>query len=259
MSERDSYQLGVPCWVDLMTNDVDGAHRFYGDVFGWAVEDQGEEFGHYGMASLRGKTVAGIMPVPPGQSMPTAWSTYLATPNLDTTAAKVKDAGGTVMMAPMDIGDAGRMAVVQDTAGAIVGFWQAKDHVGSELVNEPGTLCWNELHVRDAEAADEFYGAVCGYEFEKMEGPPGFDYALLKVDGKIVGGRMKMGADFPEQMPPHWLCYFAVEDTDAAVEKIRASGGTVSNGPNDSEYGRMAICADPAGAAFAVITMAQEA
>ena len=257
MSERDSYQNGVPCWVDLMTNDVDAAHRFYAGLFGWEIEDQGEAFGHYGLAMLRGKTVAGIGPLQDA-GMPPAWSTYLATSNLDTTAAKVKDAGGTVLMPPMDVGDTGRMAVVQDPVGAVVGFWQAKEHLGAALVNEPAAPCWNELHTRDTAAADEFYSAVCGYELEKMDGPPGFDYMLLKIDGRPVGGRMKMGADFPAEVPPHWLTYFAVDDTDAAAEKVRAIGGSVTNGPNDSPYGRMAICTDPAGAMFAIIKLAQE-
>jgi predicted enzyme related to lactoylglutathione lyase len=257
MSERDGYQNGVPCWVDLMTNDVDAAHSFYAGLFGWEIADQGEEYGNYGLATLRGRTVAGIGPIQdPG--MPPAWTTYLATTNADTTAAKVKDAGGTVLMAPMDVGETGRMALAQDPAGAVVGFWQAKEHIGAELVNEPGTLCWNELHVRDTQAADEFYRAVCGYELEKLDGPPGFDYKMLNVDGRPAGGRMHMGQDFPAEVPAQWLCYFAVEDTDAAVEKIKAAGGSLTVGPNDSAYGRMAICADPAGATFAIIKLAEE-
>ena len=124
-------------------------------------------------------------------------------------------------------------------------------------MNESGALCWNELHARDAAAADEFYGAVAGFQFEKLEG--GMDYSLLQVDGKNVGGRMKMGEDFPAQVPPHWLCYFAVDDADAAAEKIRALGGSVDHGPHDSPYGRMAMCTDPTGAAFAIITLSEEA
>jgi predicted enzyme related to lactoylglutathione lyase len=255
MSERDSYKLGTPCWVDLTTNDVAVANRFYQELFGWEIEDQGEEYGHYGMATLRGKTVAGIGPIQPGEAMPSVWSTYLATPNLDTTMAKVKDAGGTVVMPPMDIGEAGRMAVAADAAGAFVGFWQAKDHVGSQLVNEPNTLCWNELHVRDADTADEFYAAVCGFEYESMSDTPDFDYNLLKVDGDAVGGRMKLGAGMPAEMPSYWLSYFAVEDTDATVEKIRSLDGSLVSGPDDSPYGRMAVCTDPTGATFAIIAM----
>ena len=116
MSERDSYQNGVPCWVDLMSTDAAAANRFYAGLLGWDVEDQGEEFGHYGMATLRGKTVAGIGPTQ-DRNMPSAWTTYLATSNIDTTVAKVKDAGGEVLMPPMDVGDAGRLAIWLSASG----------------------------------------------------------------------------------------------------------------------------------------------
>jgi len=253
--ERSNYQSGVPCWVDLMTTDLPTAQRFYAEVFGWEVEDMGEEFGHYGMATLRGKRVAGIGPVPPGQSM-SSWNTYLATNNLDATAAKAKDASGTIVVAPMDIGDAGRMAMLQDPAGALVGFWQPGTNTGAQLVNEPGALCWNEVHVRDGDAADSFYGAVFGYETEQLEGD--LDYKMYKVDGNAICGRLAMSGEAAEEMPSMWLCYFAVESTDAALDQIRASGGSVMFGPEDTPYGRMAQCADPAGAGFAVIQMMPE-
>ncbi|HSV67828.1 MAG TPA: VOC family protein [Mycobacteriales bacterium] len=255
MSERTSYLPGVPCWVDLATTDPAGANRFYGELFGWTVHDQGAEFGNYGMAELRGKTVAGIGPVPPGSQSPPAWSTYLASPDIDETVATVKEAGGMVVMGPMDVGDAGRLAFAQDPAGAFVGFWEAKDHPGAQLVNEPGAVAWNELVVRDAAAADRFYQALFGYELEKVDGPPDFDYVLVKVGDDGVAGRYLAGAEVPPEVPPHWLTYFAVEDTDAVAEKITALGGTVVRAPADTPYGRMATCVDPAGATFAIIRL----
>jgi len=257
MSERTTkYDPGVPCWVDLMTTDVATANRFYAEVFGWEIEDQGEEFGHYGLASLNGATVAGIGPLMPGQSTPPAWTTYLATNSADASAAKAKDAGGTIQAPPMDVGDLGRMAVVQDPAGAFVGLWQAGTFIGAERVNEPGTLCWNEVHVRDAAAADEFYGALFGYEMPSMGG--GMDYKMLNLGGRPVGGRMKDTDDMPE-LAPYWLCYFAVDDADAAADRIRSSGGTVASGPGDTPFGRMAQCLDPAGAGFAIIQLTNAA
>lgn len=258
MSERTSYQPGVPCWVDLSTSDPAGAQRFYADLFGWEVEDQGEQYGHYGIALLHGKTVAGIGPLPPGGQALPAWSTYLATDNLDETIATVKEAGGNVVMGPMDIGEAGRMAFAQDPAGALVGFWQALDHIGSQLVNEPGTFCWNELTVTDVAAADEFYGVLFEYEFEKLPESEDNDYVLLKIDGQVVGGRGRMAAEAPTQTPPHWLLYFAVADTDAIAAKVTSGGGTVISPPRDSPYGRMATCTDPAGAVFAIISMPEQ-
>src|SRR5262249_10647765 len=257
VSERSSYQPGVPCWVDLITTDVAAANRFYAEVFGWEIEDQGEEYGHYSLARLRGMRVAGVSPMPPGQTMPSAWSTYLTTSNLDTTAAKVKDAGGDIVMAPMDVGSVGRMAMVQDPAGAFVAFWQAGDTIGAELVNEPGALCWNELHVRDAQAADQFYTTSGGFELEQVEGE--LDYAMMKIDGTGVAGRLRMEGEAAAQTPAHWLCYFAVEDTDGSLNQIRSSGGSVMYGPEDTPFGRMAQCTDPTGAMVAIIQLSEMA
>jgi uncharacterized protein len=78
MPERTGYEPGTPSWVDLSTTDLDGALRFYGDLFGWDFEDMGEDAGHYHQARLRGKRVAGVGPTQPGAPPMTTWTTYLA-------------------------------------------------------------------------------------------------------------------------------------------------------------------------------------
>jgi predicted enzyme related to lactoylglutathione lyase len=84
--------------------------------------------------------------------------------NADETAEKVKQAGGTVVMAPMDVMTAGRMAVFQDPYGAFFSISQAGDHHGAQLINEPGSLSWNELNTHDTEGAAAFYAAVFGWK-----------------------------------------------------------------------------------------------
>jgi hypothetical protein len=124
------------------------------------------------------------------------WMTYLATSDANATAAKIKGAGGQLVMEPMDVMDVGRMAVAVDPAGAVFGVWQARAFPGAQIVNEPRAMCWNEHVSRDFEGSKAFYAAVFGYEYGDMSGD-GFSYATFKVDGRDVGGIGDLHAGVP--------------------------------------------------------------
>ena len=235
MSERTSYAPGIPCWVDLGSPDVEAAAGFYSGLFGWEAPElpNSAEMGGYRRATKDGVDVAGMMPLMQ-EGQPPAWSSYVSVADADATAAAVKEAGGSVIAEPMDVAGLGRMAVFADPTGAVFGIWQPGTFAGAGRVNEPGALAWNELGTRDVDAAKAFYSAVFGWEIEDHE----------------MG---EMGT-YTE-----WLVYFAVENTDAAVETVKSSGGGVSFGPIDIPAGRFAIVTDPHGAAFAVIQQPDEA
>jgi uncharacterized protein len=254
MSERTSYVPGTPSWVDLGTPDIEGAATFYGNLFGWSVEEgeNAEQTGGYRQAKLRGKPVAGVMPLMQ-EGQPPAWSSYVSVADADATAAKVAEAGGSVIAEPMDVMDLGRMAIFADPTGAVFGIWQPGTFVGAEVVNEANALVWNELNTRDPEAAKEFYGAVFGWGFEDMEVENVGTYSSLKVGEDAVGGMLDITGRVPDEVPAHWLTYFAVEDTDATLEKLKQLGGSVNFGPVDIIAGRFAVVSDPFGAVFAVI------
>src|SRR6516165_7721700 len=257
MPERTSYTQGTPSWVDLPTTDQAAAKAFYAGLFGWTYDDQpmgaegeGGEGQVYSMAMLGGHEVAAISTQPPEMAAagaPPMWNTYLAVDSVDDATAKVEAAGGKVAMAPFDIMDAGRMSFVMDPSGAPVALWQAGQHIGATLVNEPGAISWNEL-ITDNPAALPFYEQVLGLTTTTTE--MGEDkYTMFQVGGKEVGGTM------PPQMagmPNHWHVYFAVADADAAAAKIRELGGSVMAGPFDTPIGKMAVVTDPQGAAFSI-------
>src|SRR5580765_6166379 len=159
---RDTpWPAGYPCWVDVMTSDLEAAKAFYGGLFGWNAVDGPPEAGGYVIADVGGNPVAGLMAIPPDMAgHPSVWTTYLATDDADATAAAITANGGTLSMPPMDVMDVGRMAVAQDPTGGTFGLWQAKAHTGVHLANEPGALTWNEFMTRDYEGAKAFYGAV---------------------------------------------------------------------------------------------------
>jgi uncharacterized protein len=259
MPKKSEYAQGTPSWVDLQTTDQSGAKQFYAALFGWSYDDEAmPQGGVYSMANLNGETVAAIAPMPPGvpEGMPPMWSTYIAVDDADAAVEKVGPAGGQVMMPATDIGDAGRMAFVADPTGAVVGLWQAKQHIGATLVNESGALIWNELITDKPDAAMAFYEAVVGISTATMEMGPGQTYTLLKVNGEDVGGCM--APPMPD-VPNHWHVYFAVDDADATAAKAAAEGGSITVEPFDiPSVGRSAVLADPQGAVFSVLKPAPQ-
>ena len=254
MPEINEFPPGLPSWADLMTPDTDAAASFYGELFGWESKEGAgdpEETGGYRLFMRDDKQIAGLMRSQQ-EGQPPSWNTYIAVSDADEVAEKVEEAGGEVMMGPLDVMDQGRMAFFTDPTGAALGVWQAKEHKGAEVVSEPGSVAWNQVNTRDPEKAEEFYKAVFGWDSERVD-TGGADYWEWQLDGKSVGGMFRMGDDFPDEVPAHWIVYFAVEDTDAATEKAKEGGAQVRAEPIDNEAGRFAVLTDPAGAAFAVI------
>jgi hypothetical protein len=251
--EKTAYEPGTPSWVDLSTPDVDAAARFYSGLFGWDPVDQGAEFGGYRMCQLRGKSVAGMGPqMQPG--MPPVWTSYVAVEDADVAAKAVTTAGGQVFAEPMDIPSSGRMAIFADPTGAAFGVWQAGGFAGAELVNEPGTVCWNELTTRQADSAAAFYHAVFGWQADNRQMGP-MTYTEWNSGGRSIGGMMPMDESWPAAVPAHWMVYFAVDDTDATAAKAAELGGQVSVPPTDIPPGRFAVLNDPQGAVFSVLKM----
>ena len=244
MSERDGYPQGVPSWADLATTDLAGAREFYGALFGWEWEVSGPEFMHYSQALLRGRRVVGAGPVM-GEGQPVGWMTYLAVDDADKVVESVAAAGGTVIVPPMEIPESGRMALAADPTGAAFGLWEAAAHRGSELVNEPGTVVWNELVTPDPAAARPFYTATLGLEWteEDVDGEP---YSLFAVGGRTAGGATPGST-------PHWELYFEVADTEASVARARELGAEVLSPVTPTPQGPMAVLRDPQGGRFSII------
>jgi len=250
--EVESYEHGVPSWVDLGTPDPKKAAAFYSALFGWDVQEGPPEAGGYAIAHVRGKAVAGLGPQQnPG---PPVWMTYVNVDSADDVAAKVKKAGGMVFMEPFDVMDVGRMAVTADPAGAVIGLWEPKAHKGAGIVNEPGTFSWSELVTTDLAGAKAYYKAIFGWDEETHGDGPGA-YTEWKLGGRSIGGMMLKPDMIPAEVPPFWSVYFLVTDTDATVKQVEELGGSVMMPGMDIEPGRFAVVADDSGASFNVITM----
>jgi uncharacterized protein len=272
-ARRDGYIPGVPCWVDASEPDPDAAAEFYGGLFGWELEDTmpPEAPGKYFMARLRGLDVAAVGSIPEGAPPIAMWNTYFWVDSADESASKVRDAGGSTVMEPFDVMDAGRMAFVTDPEGAAFGLWQAKENRGAQLVNDPGALNLNALNTRDVEGAKSFYGSVFGWEvLDLSPGPlmwtlPGFGDFLERDNPDLRKEMAAAGApegfedvvamitpiaDDQPETPPHWSAIFATDDADAAAAKTTELGGQVIVPPFDAPWVRMTVLADPQGATF---------
>ncbi|MEU9206456.1 VOC family protein [Streptomyces sp. NPDC048415] len=245
---------GGPCWTELATSDLEAAKRFYADLFGWRPEtDPRQEAGGYTIAHLGDAAVAAISPLYQ-DSQPVAWNVSFAVADADAAVRAVQDAGGTVVLGPMDVFDVGRFAVAFDPDGAAFQLWQARAFPGAGLFNAPGALGWVELLTRAPDRVTEFYTRVFGWTVNASE-----EYTQWGIDGADFGGMLTMDEKFPHEVPSHWLPYFAVEDVDATANAAVGAGGSMLMEPTSVPDGpRIAVLRDPQGAVFGIHVAGEE-
>src|SRR4029450_3892084 len=244
------------------------AMAFYGALFGWEFEvGVPSETMRYTQCRLGGRRAAALADNPDPEATTFWWNVFLAAGDCDATVRRVTDNGGTVVIAPMDIPDQGRMAVVKDPVGAQFGLWEGRGSVGCEVVNEPGSLLRNDLVTPDPEPARAFYAAVFDFTLDGNPDLPDLDFTFLRrPDGHEIGGVMGIeGAPAPSwhtlfdgarttargAPPSPGTALFEVADTDAAVARAADAGGTPGT-PEDFVYGRLATVTDPFGAEVSV-------
>ncbi len=281
MSERDRYIPGVPCWVDTSHPDPESAVDFYRGLFGWEFEDvmpPGSPVKYF-IARLRGSDVAAVGSQPEGAPPMAVWNTYVWVESADETAAKVRAAGGSVLMEPFDVMQSGRMAVFSDPQGAAFSVWQANEHRGAGIVNEHGSLNFNDLNTRDPQGAAAFYGTVFGWKVLDLGGGaqvwtlPGYGDFLEQRNPGMRAGMAAMGAPagfedvvasinpIPDDRPdvaPQWTVTFSVDDAEATAARATELGGEVIVPPFEAPWVRMAVIADPGGATFNVSKLVPE-
>lgn len=258
MTQMTNYAPGTFCWVDLSAHDMSSAKRWYADLFGWEARDQdtGDDGPPYAMFTKDGKTVAGIGQMNDemkGQGIPPMWNSYVSVESAEAVAARAKELGGSVMVPAMQVMDAGWLTFVQDPTGAALGVWQPLAHHGAQLVSEPGALCWNELATRDTAAVGPFYEQLFGWSLEEQ--PMGdMTYVTIKNGDRDNGGMIQMNAQW-EEIPPHWMIYFATDDIDESVAKVESTGGKIHVPITDIPPGRFAVVSDPQGGVFSLIEL----
>ncbi len=244
---------GAPIWLDLFTPDPASAARFYSEIAGWAASPPSEEFGGYQIFSHGEGPIAGMMLNDGSQGMPPAWTIYLETPDVDATAAKITENGGTVVMPPMTVGDMGKMLFAIDPAGAYFGAWEPGSNQGFHVRGEVGAPAWFETHSKDYDASVAFYRNAFAWDLNVLSDSDDFRYSTQGEGDDALAGIMDSAGFLPPEVPSHWSFYLEVADTDAAIAKAIELGGQLVSGPDDSPFGRLAELADPQGARFKVM------
>jgi predicted enzyme related to lactoylglutathione lyase len=255
MAQAVATLLNRPAWVDLASSDASAARDFYGQLFGWNIEvNPDPQYGGYAIANVGAHQAAGIGPTQ-SPEQPTAWSLYIGTDDVDALAAKVPGAGGTVIAAPFDVGDQGRMATFADPSGAMISAWQAAS-MRPFRAGDSKTFAWAELNARGLKAAIPFYERLFGWTSSTSEYGEGLEYTQFAVDGQNILGALEMSPEIPAATPSYWMVYFAIDDLDAAFKKATDLGAKEMVAPSEIPGGgRFAILSDPQGAMFGLMTV----
>jgi len=248
MGERTGYTPGTFCFADLGTDDRDAAASFYGGLFGWNAEPTQ---GAYTMFTLGGKPVAGMFQAPEGYAI--SWLSYISVDDADAVSARARELGASVPLEPRAVSDEaeiGRSGLLEDPQGALVALWEPGLHVGAGLVNEVGTMVWNQLATSDVEAAKGFYTELFAWTTEPVDDAQGDYWNWRNRDAWLNGGVMALRAG---DTPPHWQVWFTVEDAAGAVARAQELGGTeLAPAAQTPVGGHVAVLRDPTGAAFVV-------
>ena len=262
MANIEKHAPGSFCWFELGTSDQNAAKKFYGSLFGWASEDfpMGPA-GVYTIFRLGGRDVGATYTLNAQQQpgVPPHWMVYVSVGSADDAAKKAASLGGKVCAPPFDVMDKGRMAVVQDPAGAAFSIWQPKSSAGTTVTGVGGTACWVDISTPDPESAKKFYGGLFGWKFtEDTDDDPPSGYIHIQNGEEFIGGIPPAKFRDPHA-PPHWLAYFQVDDFDASTAKATQLGGRFLMPPTFMEnVGHIAVVADPQGAVFALFKLARK-
>ena len=111
-------------WNELITSDPDGAMKFYGGLFGWTTQPFPESASGYTIFLYKGTMFGGVM-APPQPGIPSHWLNYVSVEKLEPVIDKATSLGAAVCVGPMDIGSAGRIAILTDPQGAAIGLHEA--------------------------------------------------------------------------------------------------------------------------------------
>jgi len=249
---------GTPIWYELQTSDPDAAKTFYDDVVGWTIDAKPIEGMDYRMIDTGGGDfVGGVMrlteDMKTGGARP-GWMFYIGVENVDASVEKVKAAGGSVIMAPWDIPNVGRMAIMRDPQGIPFYVMRGASEENSNAFSRDGLgKCnWNELSTDDQQGALKFYGDVFGWTYpDKMPMGEMGDYVFIDVAGTTIGAIMQRPKDSP---PANWRFYFRAPDIEVAGDKVKRGGGTVHMGPMEVPGGdRIIVISDPEGANVGIV------
>jgi predicted enzyme related to lactoylglutathione lyase len=242
------WRYGQFTWRELLTNDVAKSRGFYGELFGWSFEEMPMPgAGTYTTVKLGQRGIGGLWKLPEGAPFPPYWGGYISVENADRALKAVTDKGGKLLMPAQDIEGVGRFAPFMDSTGAAVSVLQANEP-SAPVPERPEVhdFCWETLNTTDANKAKDFYAAVAGW---KVETGPESGMTIFTAGAKQVADLQVA----PPGMHSNWLSHVVVRKLEASRDKAAKLGAKVLMPLIDiPKIGRMAVIADPQGAALSL-------
>ncbi|HEY6290553.1 MAG TPA: VOC family protein [Terriglobia bacterium] len=256
MPNIEKHSPGSFCWIELHTTDQAAAKKFYGMLFGWQANDvplgPGDFYTFFRLQDRDAAAACTLRPEQRAQGVPPHWMLYVTVDSADQAAARAAQLGGEAVAPPFDVGDSGRMAILQDPSGAAIAVWEPKNNHGTGIGGVDGTLCWADLSTSDRDRAGAFYSELFGWKIGKEDEDPAHAYWHLMNGEEFIGG-IPPATHRQPNVPSHWQVYFAVSDCDATAAQAKDLGAQFFVPPTTFEdVGRMAVLADPQGAVFAI-------
>ena len=222
MPAVNEHAQGLPCWVDASVSTSiqrQGLIDFYSQLFGWSFDVNSPETGSYSIARHNGRAVLGIGEQPDGRG---SWVTYFSTSDIERTAERARDNGGSVFFPPMQVMDVGWMALVLDPTGAVHGLWQPITFAGFEVVHEPNSLGWFDHVSEDIQSAAKYYERVLGNGIESdfQEG-----MAILRRGEEWFAS---LTHEVGTEQLPQWTPVFVVDSLERTKRRVRELGGAIT-------------------------------
>ncbi|MEJ2310202.1 MAG: VOC family protein [Gammaproteobacteria bacterium] len=239
-------------WAELFTSDVAEAKAFYGSVFGWQFETRGTREKPYTLVLNEGKPVAGMLrhPAAQGDALRSRWVGLVSVTNVDAATESMREAGGAVLLDPVNLPGRGKVALAADPEGARFGVLATESGDPADVMPEAGGWLWHELWAHSARNAGDFYTQTLGYSIKRASRAAGKVEWHLVAGGYPRAGIIEHGAS---GLPSAWLHYVRVADVDATIERVKKAGGSLLIAPTrEFRQGRAAVIVDPMGAPMGI-------
>ncbi|TLY75153.1 MAG: VOC family protein [Gammaproteobacteria bacterium] len=244
-------------WHELLTTDTAAAAAFYPRVVPWRT--QPSSMPGYTLWMAGQTQIGGLMAQPQeAGGPPPHWLIYVGTPSVDASCLQAQSLGARVLKAPADIPNVGRFAVLSDPQGATFALFTPGGGPPPGAEPPQGGFSWHELATTDVAGAVRFYGELFGWRRGRAHdmGAMG-TYQIFELAGNQAGGMCNVQGP---SIPPSWLSYVHVADSNRAVAAAKAAGGRLMHGPIEVPGGTwIALMMDPQGGAFAVQEAARPA
>jgi predicted enzyme related to lactoylglutathione lyase len=246
------------CWVELAAGQKRGALDFYSALFGWTPREESVPLSDarklsYTLWRRGDDDVAGMYELLPEQrasGMQPQWLPYVSVDDIEAASALGRSLSGVVLAQPIDVLEAGRMAILRDPAGARIGLWEARALEGFRPSSDPGAPCSLELATHELVSTRRFYGELFGWRSEDGAGEEQSREVLARDGRPVASLRRRESSDAPAA---GWTTLFAVADCERACGLVAELGGRVVSSTEAGAGRRLALAQDPQGIAFGML------